>query len=187
MSIAKHVKKSMKNYTCTKCGDEIPEGSEYRYFKPGYRGRVKVRRCMKPECAPRRSELTDNKMADVYAAQEDAEASIRALKWDDEGDWADQVGQIEELLTEAAGTAEGLIEEDEEAIQNAPMLEEQLGERRDALEEWVGELQSFEPSDQPEEEKPEVGGDLEDWLADASEKFDRAVEEALEILGNLAV
>ena len=66
------------------------------------------------------------------------------------------------------------------------MLEEQLGERRDALEEWVGELQSFEPSDQPEEEKPEVG-DLEDWLADASEKFDRAVEEALEILGNLAV
>ena len=32
MSIAKHVKKSMKNYTCTKCGDEIPEGSEYRYF-----------------------------------------------------------------------------------------------------------------------------------------------------------
>jgi len=172
----KHIKKSMEEYTCSRCGDTIPKGSAYQYFKPGFRGRTKVRRCMKPECAPRRSELTDNKLSAVYAAQEDAETNLGALKWSDEGSWEEQVEDIENALGEAAEAAEEVAQEYEEAIDAAPMLEDRVGELRDAQNDWVGELQSWQPPDEPVDEED-----------NASEKFDQAVQDAIEVLGNLGV
>jgi hypothetical protein len=192
MAAVKNIKKSQREYTCSKCGDAIPQGAPYRYFKPGFRGRMKVRRCMKPECAPRRSELTNNKLAAVYEAQEDAETNIRALKWSDEASWEEQISDIESALEEAASVANDTAQEYEESIEATPMLEDKVGEWRDALTEWAGELESWQPEDEPEPEPDTAEGDASteerrEWLAECAEKFDQAVEGAIEVLGNLSV
>lgn len=185
----KNIKTSMEEYTCSKCGDTIPKGTAYRYFKPGFRGKMKIRRCMKSECAPRRSELTDNKLASVYAAQEDAETTIRSLKWSDEATWEEQIADIESALEEVASMAADIVDEYEQAIDVTPMLEDKVGELRDALSEYADKLNSWEPEDQPEEgaDIEGEGDDRQEWLTANSEKFDAAVENALEILDNLAV
>jgi hypothetical protein len=181
--------KAMKPYTCTKCHDPIEKGETYRYFKPGFRGRIKVRRCLKPECAPRRSELEDNKLSAVYEAQEDAETNIRSLKWDDSVPWEEQFGDIESALQEAAGAATDVADEYEQAIDGLPaMNEDRFGPWRDALTDWANELESWSAPDEPSPE-PEGGSTEErrEWLQECNEKFDTAIEDAIEVLGNLEV
>lgn len=191
MAPVKNIKRSMEEYTCSACGDTIEKGSAYRYFKPGFRGRVKVRRCMKPECAPRRSELTNNKLAEVYAAQEDAETDLRALKFDDAAPWEDQYNAIEEILQNAGQVATDIADEYQQGIDATPMLEDKVGEWRDALETWADELSSWSAPDEPESEPDSRDGNgteaRREWLDECAEKFDQAVEDAIEVLGNLEV
>jgi hypothetical protein len=181
------VTKSQQAYTCTKCGDEIPAGSQYRYFKPGFRGRAKVRRCMKPECTPRRSELDNSQMADVFAAQEDAETDLNALEWDDAIEYGDRVTEIEEILKNVAESAQEVADQYEESIQNMPALENgDVGERLNALTDWISALEAWCPVgvDFPE---PENGSTEErrEWLAACQELFDNDLEDAKAVLGDL--
>jgi hypothetical protein len=126
---------------CGRCGDPIHAGDGYRHFTPGFRSRNKQVRCMKPACTPRPSELTNSKLSEAYAAQEDAQATIgQAATMDD----------ITSALEDAAGRAREVAEEYESAVQAAPMLEDQVRESIDALETWADELDNpnfdeFEP------------------------------------------
>jgi hypothetical protein len=56
------VKKCRKDQgKCSKCGDKLPIGSPYRYWKPrsGLYART-IKRCMKPGCTATRAELTSS-------------------------------------------------------------------------------------------------------------------------------
>lgn len=130
-----NVKKSMSEYKCNSCGETIPIGSPYRYFKPGYFSRIKVKRCMKSECSPKRSELEQSKLAELYSAQEDAEVSVRD---------ATDISEFDDIFSDLASTAEQILQDYEEAVQAGPMLEGQIGDRMSALDSFAQELRSFD-------------------------------------------
>lgn len=134
----KTVQKSRKAGKCSACGDPLPIGSAYRYFKPGFRTRLKVIRCMKPECTPKASELTTSRMSEAYAAQEDAHAAIES---------AETVDDLTSALEDAAGRASDLKDEYDQAIEAAPMLEEQVQPQVDALEAWAETLEGVSLDD----------------------------------------
>ena len=56
---------------CQKCNDVIAKGERYVWATQGFRGR-KLVRCLKSDCALRRSEYTTSKLAAVYEATEAA-------------------------------------------------------------------------------------------------------------------
>ena len=56
---------------CQKCNDVIAKGERYVWATQGFRGR-KLVRCLKSDCALRRSEYTTSKLAAVYEAAEEA-------------------------------------------------------------------------------------------------------------------
>lgn len=142
----KSVTKAQKDQgSCTKCHELLPAGAPYRYFKPGFRSRTKIRRCMKPECTPRRSELESGKMASAFEAQENALDSINETTDFDE---------IREILDECADAARDVLGEYEDSLSEHPMLEESVRPQIDALEEWVDSLDGFSP-DEGEEEPEE--------------------------------
>lgn len=142
----KTVKRANKDQgTCGHCGVPLPPGSAYRYWKPGFHGRTKYRRCMKPECAPKRSELESSKLVDAYQAIEAAEEEIEK---------ATTVEDVKDGISDCAGAIETLIGEYEDSIQENPMLEDQLREKIDQLQTFVDELQGFDPDDEPEEPEP---------------------------------
>lgn len=63
---------------CEKCGTALPAGARYRTFKVGFRSRYQHNRCMSMACTPTRAELESSQMAEIYGAQDDAEANITA-------------------------------------------------------------------------------------------------------------
>lgn len=131
---------------CQKCGTEIKAGDPYRYFKVGFRSRVKNVRCMADACTPRPSELTSSKMSGAYAAQEDAHDAIDAAATYDE---------IVQALEDCAQAAREVVSEYEEAVENAPMLEDQVRPNIDALEAWADELDSHSDLPDPEDAEGE--------------------------------
>jgi hypothetical protein len=166
-----NIQHSKVEYTCAKCKDTIPANTPYRYFKPGYMGRLKVKRCMKPECTPTRSELDNSKLAEVYATQEDAEKSIAA---------ATTIADIESALESVKDAAEGVHQEYEEAVEAAPMMNVQMEERMNALDSYMSEIDSFSPDD-----LPELGDDPDsETQAEYDEALESIREEALTIVNS---
>lgn len=115
------------------CGKVIQEGERYHTF--GFRYGGTHYRC-EPHY-PRQSELTQSKMADVYAAIEDAEDALgKAATVEDVtgmvGAVAEQVDTTAEEYREAAEPFGGQGD-------NA--------ERADELEGWSSDLQAFYPDD----------------------------------------
>lgn len=171
MSVARvtYVKKSRKaQRPCTKCGDELPVGSAYLYWEPGFRSHHKVVRCMKPECAPSRSERESSALSGPMAAQEAFEAATSALDMSDEG-------VQEQLQSEWESFREAVREYADEARQAAEAWEygnSQLEERADEAEGWADEMEGFDVEefygDAPDPEDYEDGTD------------DPAYEEAVE-------
>jgi hypothetical protein len=129
-----------KERSCGKCGDVIQPGEEYKKWSFRYGGTRY--RCMKPGCSPRPSDLTQSKMAEVYAAIEGAEDELPGTDFDG----------IEDLVHGVAETVSEIAEEYREAAE--PFGGEgENAERADELEGFADELQSFAPDD-PEEEEP---------------------------------
>jgi hypothetical protein len=127
------VKKSRKDQgSCGKCGDPLPKGSPYRFWKFRYGGKRK--RCMKDECSPRRSDLTQSKMAAVYDAQDDAEETLAS--WDRE-----DVSVLRGALESLAETVREVGEEYAEAAEPFGNSGENQ-ERADELESWADSLES---------------------------------------------
>lgn len=174
MSLAqvKTVKRAQKDQgKCSKCGVPLPAGNGYRYYKPGFRSRVKIRRCLKPECTPLRSELESSRMSEVYSAQEECEKAIAdALTESD----------VRDALDECSLRVQTVLDEYQASIDGLPMLEATLADFMSEIEMFREELDGVEPEvfDDPAPEKPE-GGDFEteESYKEAMADFDSALAE----------
>jgi hypothetical protein len=164
----KHVAKAQKDQgKCSKCQTPLPAGSEYRYFKPGFRSRVKVRRCMKPECTPKRSELDTSRMSEALGAQEDGEAAIHD---------ATEITDLKQAVEDTAAQAREVIDAYEDAISETPMLEDQLREKIDLLDQWADALEGYDPEEIDDEETDEEV---------RLQQFEDAKQEAYDVVGSL--
>lgn len=144
MSVArvKTVTRSMKPYTCGKCGVELPKGSEYRWYKVGFRSRTRRIRCMSAQCTPRNSELDDSKMSGVWAALETAEDNIVA---------ASSIDDLKEALESAAEEIRDVATEYSDAADAMGDAGYEMQEKADALEEAASELEGTSLSEPDEE------------------------------------
>lgn len=138
MSIARitTVQRSMKPGECDKCGTALPKGSAYRWWKVGFRSRHRYIRCMAAECTPRTSELESSRYADVYAAIEDAQASI-ALS-DDKDDVEQEVQSVADAMNELAEEYQTASEDE-----NGTVFNQTAAERAEELESQSGELDGW--------------------------------------------
>ncbi len=168
-----------QEYKCTRCGDLIKPGTKYRYFKPGFRSRIKIRRCMKPECTPKMSELDTSKMSGAYAAIEEAEAAVSA---------AGEVSEVMQAIEDCEAAIRDVQDEYEQAVDDTPMLEEQVRPKIDALESFADDLSSFQP-EEPDEDTPQdaLAKGTPDIQQELDELLQQAKEEALDLLSGLEV
>lgn len=160
----KRKNKAGRERSCGKCGERIETGSLYKSWSFRYGGTHF--RCVKVECQPRQSDLTQSIMAEVYLAVENAEDSLPT---------AESVGVVKELVESVADAAMTVSEQYREAAESFGGGGEN-GERADELEGWSDELASFDPE--------EESGHLEDELAEqVAEAVQAAREEAEQLVG----
>ena len=170
-------RKAGKDYTCSRCGDTIHKGAQYRYWEMGFRPSYKRIRCMKTTCYPRNSERETSNVSEVYAAQEEAEDTLGGIleagpQW---GDWDTTVGEVREAVTtagEAIGEVAQTYRDADEAFGGQGATEH--AERADTLEAAADELQSYDPSDtepdacdehdEPNEECTDCETNVNGWL-----------------------
>jgi hypothetical protein len=143
------VRKARKARRCGRCGDTINPGEGYRYWSFRFGGTYI--RCMKSECSPRPSDLTQSKMADAYSAQESAQDELNKLRADDPGD-QDTVTSVVETFAESVRSVADEYREADEAIGGGGYTES--GERADALETVADELEGFSPATVMDEVDP---------------------------------
>lgn len=152
---------------CSKCHEPLPKGCAYRYYRPGFRSRVKIRVCMKTECTPRQSELDSSKLSDALAAIESARDEIEA---------AETVEAVREALETCAGAINDVAQEYEDAIEAAPMLEDQLRDKIGQLEDFSSELEGIDLEDEPDQPVEDAEPEREKYDDDVD--GDRAFEDA---------
>lgn len=159
--------------TCGHCGEPIDKGAGYRYIKPRF-GPRRVRHTSCPSFRP--SDLTSNdKLADLYAAQENVEDVVGA--WDGAPENADDVVSA---LRDAKATAEDVAERYrdiqsniEDGFGHATFQSDEAGENADACDEWGNALGL-------------ASDEIEGMVDDADDDFGANVETiANEALGEL--
>lgn len=161
INISRFAARQGATLTCDKCRREIAKGEQYRHFKVGFRYGRKQVRCMRAECSPRQSEMTNSKMSGVYAAIESAEDTLASLR---AGDPEDDTSSITEAVHGAAEGIEEVADEYREANDASPtgyVFGEDLNERADELSDAASQLESFDCS----EDEADFGScDLEEHL-----------------------
>lgn len=172
MSLARvyNVKKTRKEWTCSKCRKTIPVGSPAVNFAVGFRGRTQYRHDT-PECRPKNSDRESSAVATVYAAQEDVDIeSLDSLE-----DISDAVQQVVDALEEVASDYE----------QNEMYeVNEDLHERVDILESSASELGSWDASLDSEPERDDFASveafeeAHETWLNEVKETAQQAIDDA---------
>jgi len=140
---------------CGRCGKVIEPGEQYLSWSFRYGGTHF--RCL--DHRPRPSELTQSKMAEVYAAIETAE---------DQLDGCGDVEDIKNLIEEVAEAARSVADEYREAAEPFGGAGENA-DRADELEGYADELESFDP------EEGEVWSD-EDHMDEARERAGEGAE-----------
>lgn len=179
MSLAqiKHVKRAQKDQDkCAGCGKALPAGSEYRYYKPGFRSRTKIRLCMSESCTPRRSQLESSKLSEAYAAIETAEDRLNDTGTPDEPVVL-TVEDVQEIIDECASEIRRISEEYEASIEAAPMLEDTIREKIEQLDQFADELESLSLDDEPEKPERDEFDDDEEF-AEALDEYQSELEEA---------
>lgn len=164
INISKFAARQGATLACDKCRNPIAKGEAYRHFKVGFRYGRKQVRCMRPECSPRQSELTNSKMSGVYVAIEAAEDDLTAL----EGNPEDDTSSITSALQTAAEGINEVADEYREANEASPtgfVFGEDLNERADEIADAASELESWSPEDdEPDydqcDEHPDEGCDF---------------------------
>ena len=179
------VKAAQKNQgECGKCGAKIKKGDGYKWWKFRYGGR-RVR-CLKPECAPKPSDLTQSEFyGTLYGIQEPVEEALESFRNGGE------LGDLASALNDAAGELRELGEECQGKLDNMPeglqqgdtgqLLENRAQEcesKADELESAANEIESVELYD-----------DLEKYLADnelareekeSDEDYNKRIQEAMD-------
>lgn len=152
------VNKAQKDQgACGKCGNEIKVGSSYRWWKFRYGGR-RVR-CAKPECAPKASDLTQSAF---YSTLADLTDRLQGALDDFRG--GGDASDLSSELSDIASEVRTLGEECQEKLDNMPeglqqgdtgqLLQtraEECDSKADDLENAASELDSFEISDDDDE------------------------------------
>lgn len=159
--ITKKKSSAGKPYACGKCRRPIEPGEDYRSWSFRYGGTY--RRCFRPECAPRPSELTQSLMSSVYAAQEEFS----------DGAPYETVADVVTAVEMVRDAAEEVREQYEAAAEPFGGQGEHQ-DRADELESWISDLESFSPEDDL---------DGEDALEDAAAVVEAAFEEAEQLVG----
>jgi hypothetical protein len=161
----------LPNYKCGKCGTEIKVGDPYRWFQVGFRSHYKQVRCVEISCSPKTSELESSKLSSVYAAIEDAEATIAE---------ADEPDEIESAVQDVANTVREVADEYREASVNpntGAVFNTEAEERADTLDSSADELESWSHTqDQEPETCEEHSGDDEDDCEECQELRDSWIE-----------
>lgn len=138
------VKKTRKDQgNCEKCGVAIKKGDPYRYWEFRFGGRHV--RCMKPECDPKPSDLTNSPFLSTLASIQETTFDADNLE-DLESARDDVKGQLEELRDETQGSLDNMPE----GLQQGD-TGQLLQERIDALEEAINELDNMDFSSDVEE------------------------------------
>lgn len=127
-----------KERKCGRCGVVIKPGDMYFHWSFRYGGTQF--RCA--EHYPRQSELTQSKMADVYAAIEEAQDALQD---------ATEVSEVIELVHAVGERAQEVAEEYREAAESFGGMGENA-ERADELESFADELSSFDAEEEPDNE-----------------------------------
>lgn len=170
--------------SCGKCGAKIKKGDSYRWWKFRYGGR-RVR-CMKPECAPKASDLTQSAFyGTLYSIEESLSDAIAAFESGGEPD--DLAGE----LRTAADDLRNLGEECGSSLENMPeglqqgdtgqMLENRRDEcesKADEMESAADELEGLELWDDSAAFAESEGLTPED--SESEEAFQSRLEEAME-------
>ena len=138
---------------CSKCGCEIKAGDPYLYwaFMLGGRGGPKIKRCAKPECAPKPKDLTRSEFWQaLYGLQEE--------KWE-----ADTIEDLESIKDDVVNQLQELLDSTQEKFDNMPEGLQQgdsgntLQERIDAVQGAIDELENVDISfEEPEEYKEQA-------------------------------
>jgi len=150
--------------TCNFCGKPINIGDPYKWVAPrahrAAHGTKKSRHTTCPAWKP--SELTSSHhLATIYAAQEDAEASMANLAVSSVGETVEVAEQLQEI---AETFSEAIMEANESYTESADNIEEGFGhetyqseelrEKAEAVESWADEVSSFTVDDYDAEGLP---------------------------------
>lgn len=168
------VQKSRKDQgKCTKCGTELPAGTGYLYWYPGFRSNYKIVRCLKPECYPMPSERETSKAATIMAAQETFGNLINRQE---------SVEDIESAVQEVGSAVREVVDEYEEALEAWENGNEQLQEKVDTYTDQADELENWEwdGEEEPEREEGEDEDAFSDRRSDWLEEVRDAAREAVD-------
>jgi len=180
MSRVNVVPKSRKSVTCSKCGTVVPVGSSYRWIKPRYSS--KLIRCMAEDCCFRPTDLSSAKVAAIYEAIEDAEATISLATCLDDIQMA--LGDVVSIAQDTASEYQGAS--DNWAGGNG---NEEFQDKAETCENFANELESWEPSGETDEE--EVRSQARDQGHDPDDDWEEALEamrsEAIDKLGEFEI
>lgn len=141
------VPKSRKDQgTCGRCGDALAKGCEYIWIK--FRYGSKRKRCTKPECRFKGSELTQSEK--IGQAREACEALDSFIgDWDGQ-DQSDVTSAIEECtgaIEEVSDAYQESIEALPEAFQETSSTAERCTEAIDELDSWKTDLEGISIED----------------------------------------
>lgn len=187
MSVAKvvRVEKSRKDQgKCGHCGDELPAGSGYVWWKMGFRSNYKHKRCLKTACFPKPSERETNKTATILAAQENFEENIGNLTEKEE---------IESAVQEVGAAVREVAEEYREAADAWEQGNSELEEKADHYEGQADESENWESDqgDEPEwcdlhEDASSVDrGECTECMEKEEDWIQAIRDEAIEVVNNI--
>jgi hypothetical protein len=114
------------------CGEVIVPGEKYFFWEPRY-GPKHVR-CFRH--FPKQSETTTSKMAEVYAATEEAEEWAQSYDGDLDGDYSAQMSQVAEIVEQVKSEYEDAAEHFGGTGVNQEMA--------DSLDEFLAEVENAE-------------------------------------------
>lgn len=138
---------------CIKCGDEIKKGDPYRWWKFRYGGRRVV--CMKSECSPSASDLTQSPFLSLaYEAEGLIAEALSQLP----EDAASLLRDASEMLREAGEIRREAAENIESGFGHMTEQAYELQEQGDSAECWAEELESLA------DELDSYDDEREDWI-----------------------
>jgi hypothetical protein len=136
-----------KQIKCEKCREPIEKGETYIWYFVGFRSRLKHVRHDRPECRPRTSELESSNKAEAFAAIEEAEDALAALRG--EPGEASDIDEIVSAAAESINEVAGQYREADESFGGGGSTVS--AEIADELEGAAQELESFQAdTDEPD-------------------------------------
>lgn len=136
MARINHVTKAQKDQgPCSKCGTEIKKGASYKWFQK----QRQPRRVACERCTFKDSDLAGGRMADVYAAREEAEDAMENVA---------SIDDVRDALQNAIDRANELAEEYEQSAENIrerfteSATADECDEKAGAVRDWASEMES---------------------------------------------